>query len=176
MEHCNHPLDHIYPNNSLILLEALIPYVDPALRLPLALLIKIQEIQFILNTFSNPVAMKACGFDNTPANPQDMLLSICNSMGFNFTEQLNQFQTMQTMMQQMQTQNPAENSPANDFLRTMHAVGNENSNPLNAAFNINTNSDATTNTDDFSNSRDEMLDAIREILNEQSENKHNINI
>ena len=174
MEHCNHPLDHIYPNNSLILLEALIPYVDPALRLPLALLIKFQEIQFILNTFNNPVAMKACGFDNVPANPQDMLLSICNSMGFNFAEQLSQFQTMQTMMQQMQTQNPADSIPNTDF-RSMYSAGNENINTMNAASNINTNSandnsNAAVNTDDFSNSRDEMLDAIREILNEQSGN------
>lgn len=143
MGHCNHPLDHLYPNNSLLLLEALIPYVDSSLQLPLALLIKFQEIQFIVNSFSKPNVLKACGFDSASSNPQDMIFSICNALGYTSSDQLSQIKNMQAMMQQMQQSTQVSPSCQNIY-------------------------DTQSTNDDFSYSRDEMLDAIREILNEQS--------
>lgn len=155
MEHCRHPLDNIYPNNSLLLLETMIPYVDPSLRLPLALLIKFQEIQFILNAFHNPQTMKACGFDKTSSNTEDMLLALCQSMGFDFTEQLKNVQNMQTMMNHMQTFQESSD---------MHSDSHDSESNYKEPNSCNTES-----SDDFSYSRDEMMDAIRDILAEQKQ-------
>ncbi len=157
MEHCRHPLDNIYPNNSLLLLETMIPYVDPSLRLPLALLIKFQEIQFILNAFHNPQTMKACGFDNVSSNTEDMLLALCQSMGFDFTEQLKNAQNIQTMMNHMQSFQDSSDTHSDTHPDTHNSTNDfKESNSLKSESN-----------DDFSYSRDEMMDAIRDILAEQ---------
>lgn len=163
MEHCRHPLDSIYPNNSLLLLEAMIPYVEPSLRLPLALLIKIQEIQFILNAFHNPQTMKACGFDNTASNTEDMLLALCQAMGFDLNEQLKNAQNIQTMMNHMQTFQASSDIPS-DFQPDNHADSYHSTNDA-----LKNNSAQTESNEDFSNSRDEMINAIRDILAEQKQ-------
>ncbi len=132
MEQGRHPLDFLYPNNSLLLLETMIPYVEPSLRLPLALFIKFQEIQYILKAFHNPQTMSACGFGNAPSSMEDILLALCQSMGMDVTEQLKNAQNLQTMMSQMQS---FQTEPKSD-----------------------------NDSNDFSHSREEMMDAIREIL------------
>jgi hypothetical protein len=130
----------------------MIPYVEPRLRLPLALLIKFQEIQYILTVFHNPHMMKSCGMDSPASSPEDLLMTICKAMGIDLTEQLKTVQAMQNM----QTMTNMTN------IQTMQNMTNmpnmENSQNM---------SKDNTSDDDFSYSRDEMIDAIRDILSEE---------
>lgn len=161
MEHCRHPLDNIYPDNSLVLLESMIPYVEPRLRLPLALLIKFQEIQYILTVFHNPHMMKSCGMDSSASSPEELLMTICKTMGIDLTEQLKTVQAMQNM----QTMANMTNTQTMQNMTNMTNMQNQSNMP-NMEDSQNMSKDNTSD-DDFSYSRDEMIDAIRDILSEK---------
>lgn len=75
-QHPFHPLDSLIRNNPMSMLEALIPFVDYPLKLPLALLIKANEIRIILHTFRTPDLLLQCGLHNPSNNPVDMLSSL----------------------------------------------------------------------------------------------------
>jgi hypothetical protein len=68
-----HPFGQIAGYNSLSMLEALIPYVDYSLKLPLALFIKFNEIKLIIHTFQNKDAMLQSGLHNPDSSPYDLL-------------------------------------------------------------------------------------------------------
>ena len=63
-----HPLDKIYQNNGLLLLGAMIPYVAPSLKLPLAMLIKLQEIRILMQFLNNTSIMDADGLNRGRGN------------------------------------------------------------------------------------------------------------
>ena len=71
-----HPLSQVTASNSLSILEMLIPYVDYPFKLPLALLIKFNEIRIIINTFHDPELMKQLGLHNTNSSMTDILASM----------------------------------------------------------------------------------------------------
>ncbi len=145
-----HPLDNLYPNNSLLLLEALIPYVDTSLKFPLAMLIKMQELRYLMQAFQNPSCMEACGFNRGTENSEEMLTSLCKIMGFDFQEKLKQLQSMQNMMNTMHMMNTMQGS----FTET--ASPNITEPPSNDTF------------QGFqSDSKTDMITAIRQILSEQ---------
>lgn len=209
MEYSRHPLDNIYPNNNLLLLEAMIPYVEPSLRLPLALIIKMQEIRFILSAFHNPRMLRACGFDRPPANTEDMLFSMLQSMGMNIPEQFKDIGKMQAMMNQMSAMTSSEamssisepqssTAPASDSNKPasteFHNTANHfepsnfifttyNTNPAESSNNaekipynstsrsnnysgVEENNSSSHDHEDFSTSRDALMNAIRDILAE----------
>jgi hypothetical protein len=68
-----HPLGQIAGYNSLSMLEALIPYVDYSLKLPLALFIKFNEMKLIIRTFQNKEALQQSGLHNPNSSPYDLL-------------------------------------------------------------------------------------------------------
>lgn len=68
-----HPLESITNNNSLSMLEALIPFVEYPLKLPLALLIKFNEIRLIINAFRSLDNLTRLGLHNISQDPMDML-------------------------------------------------------------------------------------------------------
>ncbi|MCM1159420.1 MAG: hypothetical protein NC300_11970 [Bacteroidales bacterium] len=70
-----HPLDVITKNNSLSMLEALIPFVDYPLKLPLALLIKFNEIRLIMEAFGSLNRLTSLGLHHPAKDPMDMLCS-----------------------------------------------------------------------------------------------------
>ncbi len=74
--HSRHPLDAITCNNNLSMLEALIPFVDYPLKLPLALLIKVNEILLILRAFRSMDYITRIGLHNPSKDPMDMLGSL----------------------------------------------------------------------------------------------------
>lgn len=71
-----HPLESITNNNSLSMLEALIPFVEYPLKLPLALLIKFNEIRLIINAFRSLDNITRLGLHNISQDPMDMLCSL----------------------------------------------------------------------------------------------------
>lgn len=68
-----HPLEIITKNNSLSMLEALIPFVDYPLKLPLALLIKWNEIRLIINAFHSLNNLSGMGLHQPTKDPFEML-------------------------------------------------------------------------------------------------------
>lgn len=77
MEKINHhPLEGIINNSNLSMLEALIPFVDYPMKLPLALLIKFQEIQLIINFFHFQNNLSKYGLHNSNNDPIQILSSL----------------------------------------------------------------------------------------------------
>lgn len=71
-----HPLNAITNNNPMSMLEALIPFVDYPMKLPLALLIKVNEIMLILRAFQSLDYLSRIGLHNPSKDPMDMLGSL----------------------------------------------------------------------------------------------------
>ncbi len=71
-----HPLNAITNNNPMSMLEALIPFVDYPMKLPLALLIKANEIMLILRAFQSLDYLSRIGLHNPSKDPMDMLGSL----------------------------------------------------------------------------------------------------
>lgn len=149
-----HPLDNIYHNNSLLLLEAMIPYVEPSLKLPLALLIKMQEIKLLMQVLTNPSRMEACGLNRSNSNSEEMLSMLCNAMGFDFMEQM---KNMQNVMNVMNTMNAMNDTGALNITNVMNNMQNPQKSPERE----------TPDSDFSSETRNDMIDAIRQILSEQ---------
>ncbi|MGN0153473.1 MAG: hypothetical protein ACI4A3_03415 [Lachnospiraceae bacterium] len=90
-----HPLDAITNSSSLSMLEALIPFVDYPLKLPLALLIKFNEIRLIINAFRSLDYLTQIGLHNPSREPMDILGSLTGmspemlKMLFSFAENMN---------------------------------------------------------------------------------------
>ncbi|MDD6000322.1 MAG: hypothetical protein PUC55_11565 [Lachnospiraceae bacterium] len=71
-----HPLNAITNNNPMSMLEALIPFVDYPMKLPLALLIKANEIMLIMRAFQSLDYLSRIGLHNPSKDPMDMLGSL----------------------------------------------------------------------------------------------------
>ena len=71
--HGSHPLDNITRNNPYSILEALIPFVDYPMKLPLALLVKYFEVRLILNTFQSHNDLSKYGLHNNINDPMEIL-------------------------------------------------------------------------------------------------------
>lgn len=71
-----HPLGAITNRGSLSMLEALIPFVEYPLKLPLALFIKFTEIRMIINAFHSLEDLTRMGLHNVSNSPTDMLCSL----------------------------------------------------------------------------------------------------
>lgn len=71
-----HPLNVITNNNPMSMLEALIPFVDYSMKLPLALLIKANEIMLIMRAFQSLDYLSRIGLHNPSKDPMDMLGSL----------------------------------------------------------------------------------------------------
>ena len=74
--HGSHPLDNITRKNPYSMLEALIPFVDYPMKLPLALLVKYYEVRLIINAFQSADAISRYGLHNASDDPMDMLGNI----------------------------------------------------------------------------------------------------
>ena len=72
----SHPLENITRKNPYSILEALIPFVDYPMKLPLALLVKYQEVRLILNAFQSADTISQYGLHNSSAGPMDMIANI----------------------------------------------------------------------------------------------------
>lgn len=71
-----HPLEAITCRSSLSMLEALIPFVDYSLKLPLALFIKLDEIRLIIDAFQSRRTLCKLGLHNTNSDLMDILCSL----------------------------------------------------------------------------------------------------
>lgn len=71
-----HPLNAIDGYENLSMLEVLIPFVEPSLKLPFALFIKFSEIRLIINCFRSIDNLTRLGLHNTSSDPLDMICAL----------------------------------------------------------------------------------------------------
>lgn len=150
--HFQHPLDSIYHNNSILLLEAMIPYVEPSMKLPLALLVKMQEIRTLMQVLGNPSQLDACGLNRNCERPEEFISVLCQAMGFDWNGQVS---TMQTMMNTMQMMNSMSTEADNFSVQNPSASNTDTEVP---PFQTEASPVST---------RDDMINAIRQVLSEQ---------
>ena len=71
-----HPLNAIDGYENLSMLEVLIPFVEPSLKLPLALFIKFSEIRLIIKCFRSIDNLNRLGLHNSHSDPMDMICAL----------------------------------------------------------------------------------------------------
>lgn len=98
-----HPLDRLIKDDSLFMLEALVPFVDYRFKKLLIFFIKYKELMSIMESFSNPSYISECGFDCHPKTTEDFISDICNFLPGNFASTIKQMKQMQGMMDMMNT-------------------------------------------------------------------------
>lgn len=153
-----HPLDKLYQNNGLLLLEAMIPYVDPSLKFPLAMLIKLQELRILMQVLNNPSHMDAYGLNRGTGNSDELMTSLCKAMGFDFMEQIHTINQMQNMMHTM------------NAMQNMTAPASQADHPAEAMSQEPPDASSEEEFHGFSpDTKNDMIDAIRQILSEQEE-------
>ena len=96
-----HPLDRLVNDSSLIMLEAMVPFVDYQYKRPLILFIKYRELMCILNNLNDTGFVASCGFDCHPKSQEEMLEGICKLMPGNMYEEYNRMKSMMSAMNMM---------------------------------------------------------------------------
>lgn len=104
------PFDRFLSNPSLDMLNSALPYVGEHFRKPLALYIKIMEIQRIISDFDKEEILTACGFEEQKPNLEAMLKAMKAASGKeaqpqldSMLQMLNFIRTYQSCMDLMQT-------------------------------------------------------------------------
>lgn len=93
-----HPLDNLIRDDSLFMLEAILPFVSDNMKAPLAMYIKIMELQSILSCLQDRNYMESCGL-HKDINNQDDILSSLAACGFPAVQ--GQFANIKKMMDMM---------------------------------------------------------------------------
>lgn len=106
-----HPLDNLISDNSLFMLEAMVPFVDYQFKKPLVFLIKYREFQSIMQSLNDRSFLSSCGFDCKPQSTEDMLMQMCNFMPGSFGSSMKQMQQMQQMMNMMNVMESTNDVP-----------------------------------------------------------------
>ena len=76
----SHPLDIFIQDDSLFMMEAMLPFLDPQIMKPMAIYIKFTEMMIILNNINNQDYMRRCCF-HKDINNYDAVLSSLKDMG-----------------------------------------------------------------------------------------------
>lgn len=110
----NHPLDKLISDNSLFLLEALVPFIDYPYKKMLVLFIKYRELMAIMNSLNDREYISSCGFDCHPKSTEEMLANMCNFLPGNISSSMKQMKQMMSMMEMMNSmpQNAGDNTNA----------------------------------------------------------------
>lgn len=97
----HHPLDNLINDDKLFLLETMIPFVDERMKAPLAMYIKVVELQLILKGFRNHSYVNQCGLCRNINNQDDVLEALAGCGFGDIAGQMNQFKSMMNMMNVM---------------------------------------------------------------------------
>ncbi len=96
-----HPLDNLIQDDSLFLLEAMVPFVDYQYKKPLVLYIKYKELTAIMKCLDNRPYIAECGFDCHPKSTEDMITDMCRFLPGNYSNSIKQMKQMMKMMEVM---------------------------------------------------------------------------
>lgn len=73
-----HPLDNLIHDDRLFMLEAILPFVPDNMKAPLAMYIKIMELQSVLSSLQDKNYMEHCGLHKDINNQDDILSSLAD--------------------------------------------------------------------------------------------------
>lgn len=101
----SHPLDKLISDDRLFLLEAILPFVDGAMRMPLIIYLKMMELQQIMRVINNQSYIRQCDFNRDLHNQNDILASL-SECGFpDIADQIKNMKQAMDMMQVMNVMN-----------------------------------------------------------------------
>ena len=100
-----HPLDRLIADDSLFLLEAMVPFVEYKFKKPLVLFIKYRELTSIMKSLDNRDYISQCGFDCHPNSTEDMISDMCDFLPGNFASSIKQMKQMMSVMEMMNMTN-----------------------------------------------------------------------
>ncbi|MDO5146331.1 MAG: hypothetical protein Q4D60_04950 [Eubacteriales bacterium] len=93
----NSPLSKLLQDDSLTIMEQLLPCCPPPLAKIIALRMKALEIQKIMEGFNDEPYLKACGFENSSSDAESVLRSIRDSVSEEKAKQIDALlQTLST--------------------------------------------------------------------------------
>lgn len=155
-----HPLDKLIADDSLFLLEAMVPFVEYPYKKPLVLFIKYRELMSIMSSLSNREYISSCGFDCHPATTEEMIADMCNFLPGNFSSSMKQMKQMMGMMEMM----------------NMSQDGGSGNNPLSSlGFPFPSGSTSTNPSTTTEESKDSLFDSVLSILdNEEKERYYDV--
>lgn len=78
MEHNQKPIDQFlqHANSNMDMLYEAMPYVNMSFKKPLAVYLKMQEMQEIIRGFDNSETLSACGLNEANYNMEDMIAAM----------------------------------------------------------------------------------------------------
>lgn len=97
-----HPLDRLIDDNSIFMLEALIPFVDYNMKRVLVLFIKAREMKCLMEKLNNPRSLASSGFDCHVNSMEEMVEKMCSFLPPEFAQNIRQTIKMMNMMQMME--------------------------------------------------------------------------
>ena len=126
----NHPLDKLISDDSLFLLETIVPFIDYPYKKMLVLFIKYRELISIMSNLDNREYISSCGFDCHPKSTEEMLAGMCDFLPRNLSSSIKQMKQMMGMMDMMNVMNNTnQSSNTNDdsiYDSVMSILNNEN--------------------------------------------------
>lgn len=157
-----HPLDKLINDDSLFLLEAMVPFVDYQYKLPLIFYIKYRELTLIMQCMNDKNYVSQCGFDCHPKNQEEMFGSICSFLPGDYANTFKQMKQMMAMMDVMNSM-PKQNNNTNE--------GNYENKPDNNEYGKSDNTGYSNfNNDTYSENggSDDLYESVMSILNERT--------
>jgi hypothetical protein len=140
----SHPLDKLISNQSLFLIEAIIPFVDKPMKKPLVMYLKFSELQEIIRALNDEAYINDCDFCRDFSNQEDVITAL-NQCGYgDIAGQMSQLKSAINMMNIMNMMSPNDEGDT-------------------APYNFQNDEDSTENT----------LDNIMDILNEYDKENGN---
>lgn len=100
-----HPLDNLIRDDRIFMLEAIIPFVSDRMKAPLAMYIKIIELQTILSSLQDKECMARCGLHKDINNQDDILSSLADC---GFEDIKGKFANLKKMMDVMKMMESAK--------------------------------------------------------------------
>lgn len=101
----SHPLDKLISDDRLFLLEAILPFVDGPMRIPLIIYLKMMELQQIMRVINNQSYVRQCDFNRDFHNQNDILTSLAQCGFPDIEDQMKNMQQAMNMMQVMNAMN-----------------------------------------------------------------------
>ena len=110
----SHPLDKLISDDRLFLLEAILPFVEGPMRMPLVIYLKMMELQQIMRVINNQSYIRQCDFNRDLHNQNDILASLAQCGFPDIADQMKNMQQAMNMMQVMNAMNRTD-SEFSDF-------------------------------------------------------------
>lgn len=97
------PLSRLLEDDTLTIIEGILPYCSPFIAKILAIQMKIIELKKIISGFDDEPYLRACGFEESPADLETILHSLRNSVSEEKAKQIDSILNMLRFSKMYQT-------------------------------------------------------------------------